>query len=413
MTLTSVRCAPTYRPNPKAAVRRASRRWYGLANARPERQSPPRNLVIGWMSVTLRYFSRAAYRAFTTAKNGPTLYDLCDPLLAGSGEGNPHLRKFYRKVLANPALRLLLSRAGVPQLRDEARFQALSAALRAARDDTSPDWAAVGTPLAALLDAFPQKHGIRAAAAPPDRMPSRTEVEQIIGACARHLLNSFAKNKFIPVYAAFKLVGDPDFRGRDLLRALEGLNARTYKNATLLFNLARVFILANPHIAALINPPWRGLAEPMWEPVQIRHRSAYYDAFFSEALMDFIGSGLATGRETEAARHAVEAMIHFCLNTSREGVRALHDGAPFNVITALARPPHSRMSRFFWQLKSDLGFGVYVPDFDTTVCSFSAATQFGCRGPNSRAVTARFSGRLPGRQRQLRSPANGHDQRHH
>ena len=59
--------------------------------------------------MTLRYFSRAAYRAFTTAKNGPTLYDLCDPLLAGSGEGNPHLRKFYRKVLANLALRLLLS----------------------------------------------------------------------------------------------------------------------------------------------------------------------------------------------------------------------------------------------------------------------------------------------------------------
>jgi hypothetical protein len=35
----------------------------------------------------LRYFARAAYRAFTTEKKGPTLYDLCDPLLAGTGEG--------------------------------------------------------------------------------------------------------------------------------------------------------------------------------------------------------------------------------------------------------------------------------------------------------------------------------------
>ncbi len=327
------------------------------------------------------YFARAAYRAFTTAKNGPTLYDLCDPLLAGTGEGDAHLRKFYKKALANPALRLLLSRAGVPQLRDEARFQALSGALRTARDDASPDWTAIGKPVAALLDEFPQKHPMRAVVAAPDRMPSRPEVDRIIGACARHLLDSFAKSKFIPAYAAFKLVGDPDFRGRDLLTALEGLNARSYKNATLLFNLARVFVLANPHIVALINPSWHGLAEPMWDPVQIRHRTAYYDAFFAEALMDFIGSGLATTRETEAARHAIGDMVAFCLDTSRESVRAPYDGVPFDVITALVPPPHSRMSKFFWQVKSDLGFGLYVPDFDTTACSFSAATQSGSEDP--------------------------------
>jgi hypothetical protein len=327
------------------------------------------------------YFARAAYRAFTTAKNGPTLYDLCDPLLAGAGEGNAHLRTFYKKALANPALRLLLSRAGMPQLRDEARFQALRAALRAARDEASPDWTAIGKPLAALIDEFPQEHPSRAAAAAPNRMPSCPEVDRVIGACARHLLDGFAKKKFIPAYAAFKLVGDPDFRGRDLLTALEGLNARTYKNATLLFNLARVFALANPHIRALINPPWSGLAEPMWDPVQIRHRTAYYDAFFAEALMDFIGSGLATTGETEAARRAIGDMITFCLDTSRESVHAPYNGVSFDVITALVPPPHSRMSKFFWQVKSDLGFGLYVPDCDTTACSFSAATQFGSDHP--------------------------------
>ncbi|MFI5021278.1 MAG: hypothetical protein ACHQRJ_06460 [Alphaproteobacteria bacterium] len=329
----------------------------------------------------LGYFSLAACRAFTTAKRGPTLYDLCDPILAGADGGDAHIRKFYKKALANPALRLLLSRAGVPQLCDEARFRALSAALRAARDDPSPDWTSIGTPVAALLDEFPQAHPNRASIAAPDRTPSRPEVDQIIRACAGHLLASFAKNDFIPAYASFKLVGDPDLRGRDFLTALNGLNARTYKNATLLFNLARIFVLANPHILALINPPWPGFAEPLWEPVQIRHRSAYYDAFFSEALMDFIGSGLATARETGAARHALEDMIHFCLRTSREGVRALHNGEPFNVITALVPPPHSRMAKFFWQLKSDLGFGVYVPDFDTTACSFSAAARFGSEDP--------------------------------
>ncbi len=33
--------------------------------------------------MTLGYFAGAAFRAFTTARKGPTLYDLCDPLLAG------------------------------------------------------------------------------------------------------------------------------------------------------------------------------------------------------------------------------------------------------------------------------------------------------------------------------------------
>src|SRR5208282_5452380 len=146
----------------------------------------------------LGYFSRAAYRAFTTAKRGPTLYDLCDPILAGADGGDAHIRKFYKKALANPALRLLLSRAGVPQLRDEARFRALSAALRAARDDPSPDWTSIGTPVAALLDEFPQAHPNRASIAAPDRTPSRPEVDQIIRACAGHLLASFAKNDFIP-----------------------------------------------------------------------------------------------------------------------------------------------------------------------------------------------------------------------
>ena len=331
--------------------------------------------------MTLQQFSQAAFRAFTTAKAGPTVYDLCDPLLAGAGDGDAHLRKFYKKAIANPALRLVLARAGLPQLRDKGRFEALSAAIRAARDEATPDWTAIGRPLAALIDEYPQQHPVRPAAKAAAPAPAAAEVERIIKACARHLLDCFSKREYIPAYAAFKLVGDPDFRGRDLLTALAGLNARTYKNATLLFNLARVFVLANPHILALINPPWRGLAEPMWDPVQIRHRTAYYDAFFAEALMDFAGSGLATAGETAAAGHAVAHMVRFCLETSREGVRIPHDGNPIDVITALVPPPHSRMSKFFWQLKSDLGFGLYVPDCDTTACSFSAATQSGSNDP--------------------------------
>ena len=41
----------------------------------------------------------------------------------------------------------------------------------------------------------------------------------------------------------------------------------------------------------------------MWEPMQIRHRSAYYDAFFTEALLSFVETGLASaGRDRGVAR---------------------------------------------------------------------------------------------------------------
>ena len=73
-------------------------------------------------------------------------------------------------------------------------------------------------------------------------------------------------------------------------------------------------------------------------------------------------------------------MVDFCLNISREQVPS-HDGSTVNVITALAPLPHPRFSRFFAQIKQDLGFGIYVPDCDTTACSFSAATQAGSTDP--------------------------------
>ena len=186
-------------------------------------------------------------------------------------------------------------------------------------------------------------------------------------------------NGFIPTYAAFNLIGDPDVRGRELLMALSGLNSRGYKNSTLLFNLARIFIARSP-AGELINPPWRGIAEPMWQPMQIRHRSAYYDAFFTEALLSFIETGLASSQQTASARRAISGMVDFCLTTSREEVRAL-DGGTVSVITALAPLPHPRFSRFFAQIKQDLGFGIYVPDCDTTACAFSAATQAGSADP--------------------------------
>ena len=84
--------------------------------------------------------------------------------------------------------------------------------------------------------------------------------------------------------------------------------------------------------------------------------------------------------EASASRRAIDDMVDFCLRISAEEVASL-DGSTVNVVTALAPLPHPRFSRFFAQIKQDLGFGVYVPDCDTTACSFSAATQAGSSDP--------------------------------
>lgn len=326
-----------------------------------------------------QYFAGAAFRALTAHKDGPSLYDVCDPLLLKYAGGDQHLGQFYRTALGNPALRPLLRRTGLPALRDEARLTALREALVRARDEAEPDWAAVGAPVADLMDGIDVRHPQPPAVPSPAKAPGMAEIEHAIRTCARHLLKSYGKNGFIPTYAAFNLLGDPDMGGREMLMALTGLNSRGYKNSTLLFSLARIFIAHSP-ARALINPPWKGIAEPMWEPMQIRHRSAYYDAFFTEALLSFIETGLASADEKGASRRAIDDMVDFCLRISAEEVASLN-GTTVNVVTALAPLPHPRFSRFFQQIKQDLGFGVYVPDCDTTACSFSAATQAGSNHP--------------------------------
>jgi hypothetical protein len=329
--------------------------------------------------MSFHYFAGHAFRALTAQKDGPSLYDVCDPVLACPATGDPHLTKFYKTALGNPALRALLRRAGLPNLNDDAQLMRLREALTRARDDVEPDWEAVGRPVSDLLDTIAFDHPKPPPTPFNGTSPALAQIDNVIRDCAQHLLRSYRQNGFLPTYAAFNLIGDPDLRGRELIMALTGLNSRGYKNSSLLFNLARVFI-ARSSARAIINPPWRGIAEPMWEPVQIRHRSAYYDAFFIEALLAYVETGLASPADATAAQAAIADMVDFCINISREEVKSV-DGARFDVITALAPAPHPRFSRFFAQIKQDLGFGVYVPDCDTTACSFSAATQAGSEDP--------------------------------
>src|SRR6202161_3627423 len=331
-------------------------------------------------SMALHEVAGAACRALMARKDGPSLYDVCDPLLLNGAGGDAPLAQFYRTALANPALRPLLRRTGLTELNEGSRLDALREALVRARDDGAPDWAAIGQPVAPLLDTLRLRHPRPKPVSDAEAgLPKLSDIERVIRACGGHLLRTYRRCGFIPAYAAFNLIGDPDLRGREFLMALTGLDARSYKNSTLLFNLARIFVARSP-ARELINPPWKGIAEPMWQPMQIRHRSAYYDAFYIESLLGFIESGLASTEETGAAKRAIAAMADFCLGASREQVRGV-DGTAFDVVTAIAPAPHPRFSRFFAEIKQKLGFGLYVPDCDTTACAFSAATQAGLEDP--------------------------------
>jgi len=147
--------------------------------------------------MALQYFAGAAYRALTARKDGLSLYDVCDPVLLKPGRGDPHLSKFYRTALGNPALRPLLRRTGLPELRDEGRLQRLRQALISARDDEAPDWAAIGQPVAALLDTIDLGHPNPKPAPVSDRAPGLAEIEGVIRACGAHLLGSYAQRGFI------------------------------------------------------------------------------------------------------------------------------------------------------------------------------------------------------------------------
>src|SRR5271169_4916526 len=108
--------------------------------------------------MTFQHIAGSAYRALTARKDGPSLYDVCDPLLLRPNGGDRHLSKFYKTALGNPALRPLLRRTGLAELRNPQQLQGLREALISARDDESPDWGKIGQPVADLFDTIELAH---------------------------------------------------------------------------------------------------------------------------------------------------------------------------------------------------------------------------------------------------------------
>src|SRR5258708_14612135 len=116
-------------------------------------------------------------------------------------------------------VRALPCRTGLAELRDERRLQRLREGLIRGGDDCSPDWPAIGRPVAALLDTIDLQHPNPKPAPAPGRAPGLAEMELVIRKCGGHLLRSFARCGFIPPYSPFNLTREPTIRGRQFAGA--------------------------------------------------------------------------------------------------------------------------------------------------------------------------------------------------
>ena len=125
--------------------------------------------------------------------------------------------------------------------------------------------------------------------------------------------------------------------------------------------LAKVYG-AGKIIAAASTPEKRAIAERLG----------------ADASVDYTKPGWAEKVRELTGGRGVDIVLEM---TGGVMLGAPESGQLFDVVTALALKPHSQMSEFFWQLKHDLGFGLYVPDCDTTACAISAATKAGIDHP--------------------------------
>ena len=64
-----------------------------------------------------------AWRALTARKDGPSLYDVCDPLLLNGHGGDAHLCKFYRTGKAPVSLQETLEILTFMEAADESKRQ--------------------------------------------------------------------------------------------------------------------------------------------------------------------------------------------------------------------------------------------------------------------------------------------------
>ena len=325
---------------------------------------------------------------------GPNLYDICGPALneeaCRTGPGRS-FRLAYEKVAGHPLLKLLvLKRCRRPELRaaelGELR-QMIRAMLRATCEDwRNPQWIdSTFRPLARQLDQVRNPvWQIREPVPLSEVRPANGEIQQVLERCLEHVFRTWRKDRqdpWFPVAAQVVLSGDDYLDGEALLQILRGVGSFEYQNITVLFALIRWLLMSAPAGLRRIRRPYAGVSEPMTAPFTwIWHRIAFSDVNFFEHLLvylDWIGP-----RSAQAPRilPILENLLRYCLITSREWLVTPNRGIRHPAVTCLPIDadgrPLCRLTPGAWRKKSQLGFGDYVPDTDTTFLSLAMARKW-------------------------------------
>jgi hypothetical protein len=325
---------------------------------------------------------------------GPNLYDLCDAVILKERcrtEPGRNLRLVYRKVAGHPLLKLLILKGCRHSGIRPDELTALRQMMRSAIQATCQDWRngqwidSTFYPLARLLDRVENpRWQIRQPAQQGQGNPSTAEIQRVLDRCLEDLFGVWRKDRrdpWLPVAAQVVPSGDDHMDGRNFLEILRGVGSFEYQNITVLFALIRCFLMANPRKLKLVRRAYRGVSEPMSAPMTwIWHRIAFSDVNFFEHLLAYL--------ETQGPRSAhapriipiLENLLRYCVVTSREWLVTPNRGIRHPAITCLPKDmegrPLCRLSAAAWRKKSQLGFGDYVPDTDTTFLTLAMARKW-------------------------------------
>jgi len=322
------------------------------------------------------------------------VYDVCDPVIlreAPAGPPGENLRLIYRNLAGNFFLKqLLLRHCRHPQVptRELPVYQGM---LRAAMQARIADWDSAAwirstfEPLAALLDRVENPRWQRRRPVPRAAAnPSRGEIERVLDATLADATRVWARDRrdpWFPVAAQVVLSGDDHMDGANFQSVLCGLGNFEYKNMTLLASLIRCFLMANPKRLRFIRVAYDGVGETMRQPFAwLWHRTAFYDVFFFESLLQLLQRTATGRRQRERLLPVLENLVRFVTVTSIEWLTSPNRGTRFPAVTCLPRGegelPLTRMSRRDWKKKELLGFGDYVPDSDTTFLGLTVARRW-------------------------------------
>jgi len=322
------------------------------------------------------------------------LYDICDPVLrshAPSTEPGRNLALIYRTVLGNFALKHLLLKAcrhpSIPMTEVPTYQTVFRAALHARFEDwRDGEWIrSTMKPIAALLDqiespAWQQREPQQRAA----RTPGPDAIDRVLRATTADLFRVWAKDAkdpYLPVAGQMVPTGDDHMDGANFLNVLCGLGAFEYQNMVLVMALARAFLMASPRKRSWVRRPYRGISEPMRNRlIWMWHRTAFYDGFFFEQILNRLIQSPVTPAEREQLVAILENLVRFVVLDSQEWLTSPNHGVRFPAITCLPQGdgelPLCRLSKRDWETKKLLGFGDYVPDTDTTFVGLAVAQRW-------------------------------------